>query len=157
MPTATHVLILFSGRCEAGTGCFGFSIRGLNGPLEPIAGCGVLAPPEKGPMSSEYAAYTALGRALALCVASYRASFTPETQLTICTDCRGVVDQFGGKEVPAEHLAPLMDAVKEKVSLLGCKRSLQWIPQSQNVEADMLAKAAYVGRTGKPIPTPQVK
>lgn len=149
---ATHVLILSAGRAHNGLGSFGFTIRGLAGPADVLAGSGVFTL-DKTPLTEEYAACTAIGRALALCVASYRGRFSPETVLTICTDSKNLVDHFTDSRHPApEALVPLIYSVREKVAVLGCDRSLQWIPTAQNAEADFLCRAAHVGRSGKPAP-----
>ena len=157
MTTAQHVLVLFDGLCEplnpGGTGCFGYTIRGLTGPVDAIAGSGALPPLTDGQMTNNYAEYAALGRAVALIVANYRDRITPQTQLVICGDSKLVIEQLAGRwKCEAPHLVKLRDAVKEKLAYLGCQWRAEWIPREQNVEADFLSRAAYTGRTGQLVP-----
>jgi ribonuclease HI len=152
-----HVMVMFDGLCEpvnpGGIGCFGYSIHGLDGPLDVVRGSGALADLRDGPMTNNYAEYAALGKALAYLVTNAKNRFTPETVLTIVGDSQLVVNQLNGTwACNAENLKPLLSACAEKLAILKCKHTAQWVPREQNVEADALSVAAYVGRTGKPVP-----
>ena len=151
-----HLLICFDGLTEpnnpGGTGCYGFSIRGLGGPLDVIPGCGVIG--DMGtPMTNNIAEYIALGKALAYLTANAKERITPETELHIVGDSKLVIEQVNGSwKCEAPHLQRLRDLVRERLKQLGCKYKLEWIPREQNVEVDQLSRAAYIGRTGLAIP-----
>lgn len=153
--TASHVTVFFDGLCEplnpGGTGCYGYTIRGLGGPLDVVPGSGVLADDKE--MTNNVAEYVALGKALSYLVANAKDRIGPETVLVICGDSKLVVEQVKGAwRCEAPKLVVLRERVAEHLARLGCKVRLEWIPREQNVEADFLSRAAFVGRTGKPVP-----
>jgi ribonuclease HI len=146
------VIIWFDGLCEPnpdGIASFGYAIRGLSG-TEPLCGCGVLDGAKGN--TNNLAEWVALGKALAA-VALSKAKVD---ELRILGDSRLVVEQLKGKfECKVARLATLRDRCHELLRQIGCPREkvkAEWIPREQNVEADLLARAAYVGRVGKPAP-----
>lgn len=145
------VTIFFDGLCEpnpGGTATYAFVIRRDTDPANPICGCGVMKSPY--PTNNE-AEYVALGKALRFLSESQ----LPIDGLQILGDSRLVIEQLKGVwKCEAKNLQPLLKGCRDILRMLGVpsdKVRAQWIPREQNVEADTLSRAAFVGYEGKGI------
>jgi ribonuclease HI len=146
------VTIFFDGLCQpnpGGTATFAFVIRRDNDPANSICGCGVMKSPY--PTSNE-AEYVALGKALRFLLNSK----IPIDSLSILGDSRLVIEQLKGTwTCQAPNLVPLLKGCRDILRSLGVpnnKVKAQWIPREQNVEADALSRAAFVGYQSKSVP-----
>lgn len=148
------IAIYFDGLCEPnpdGVATYAFVIDGITAdPLDPITGCGVLDGAKGN--TNNLAEWVALGKALAF----LRATKAPVDELKIFGDSQLVINQLKGKwQCKNERLATLRDRCYEHLKALAIPRekvSAEWIPREQNIQADALSRAAYVGRVGKPVP-----
>lgn len=146
-----NLTIHFDGGCApvnpGGVATFGWWIEGLPAPHADLAGCGVIG--AGGGMTNNFAEWVACGKAIgALVVLKVK----PDA-IAIYGDSALVINQLTGDwECRDSRLADCRDRCIEYLERLGCKWTAQWIPREQNVAADRLSRAAYVGRVGKPIP-----
>ena len=145
------VTIFFDGLCEpinpGGTACFGYAIHGLGKVTEPVEGNGKYK--SGAGVTNNVAEWVALGKALAYLVAE---KVRPDT-LTILGDSQLVINQLtGDSECHNDTLRMFRDRCIEHLTWLGCTWKAMWIPREQNVEADRLSRAAYVGITGRAVP-----
>ncbi|AMV30151.1 hypothetical protein VT84_37510 [Gemmata sp. SH-PL17] len=143
--------IFFDGLCEpinpGGTACYGYAIYGIGPVGKAVPGCGVFK--AGAGMTNNVAEWIALGKALALVRAE---KLRPDT-VTIYGDSQLVINQLiGDFECNNERLREYRDRCLEHLTELACVWKAHWIPREQNVEADHLARAAYVGRIGRLLP-----
>lgn len=139
------IIIWFAGRCENGIATWGYVLHGLTVndlELPPVSACGVVE--GKNP-TADVAAYHAIGRALGFLVSTA----VPLSGIHFLGSAKNVIDQIIGKVQPGADLAALHKRCVELMKALPCKRQAEWIALAQNVEADNLARAAYVGKSGK--------
>ncbi|AWM41745.1 hypothetical protein GobsT_71580 [Gemmata obscuriglobus] len=145
------ITIFFDGLCEpfnpGGVACFGWIAQGLDAPLESLAGCGVIGAGAR--MTNNFAEWVACGKGIGALVAL---GIRPDG-ITILGDSQLVINQLTGDwECRDERLRECRDRCLEYLTTLGCRWKAVWVPREQNTHADLLSQAAYVGRTGKPVP-----
>lgn len=145
------ITIFFDGLCEpvspGGVACFGWAVHGLDGPLDVVAACGVVGA-GKG-MTGHYAEWVALGKALGFLAAG---RFAPDA-IAIVGSSPGVINALmGDAECPGGRLRGCRDRCVDLLKRLGCRWKAMAGTAEQNVQAAHLARAAYLGHTGKPAP-----
>lgn len=150
------VLLYFDGSCEptnpGGLGTWGFVIRDIPGMEEPVYANGVIEP-GKSVMTNNVAEYCAVGKALSWLVENVRDTLTASDLLLIVGDSQLVLKQLTGEwKCSADNLIPLKARCLELLRGLKCKCQTHHVKRDQNVLADALSQAAYVGRTNQPYP-----